>query len=193
VIVGLDSQAYARILHDWGAFLDEPLTQNPLEDNATQPIIDLARQRIYKRYRRVIKDGNHIILDQPQDELLHALRIDCKKLRYLIEFFASLFPPKKVTRLVNQLKRLQDNLGDFNDLSVQQAYLLNIAGELPCSDTGARRTLVATGSLVASLARKQDQVKADFSETFTAFASRTNRELFRELFSQKSSGERPAS
>jgi len=62
--------------------------------NAAVPIIDLARKRIYKRYQRVVSDGDYI-LTHTQDELLHALRIECKKLRYLMEFFASLFPKKE--------------------------------------------------------------------------------------------------
>lgn len=193
VIAGLDSAKYAGIIRDWSKFLDEPVPPQPGEENAARPIITLAQQRIYKRYRRVIQDGNQILLTQPEDEQLHALRIDCKKLRYLIEFFSSLFPAKKVERLVGQLKRLQDNLGDFNDLAVQQDYLLNIAGDLPLNDERSRRTLVATGRLVETLARQQEQVKAAFAETFLGFASKKNQELYRELFSKKAATERAVS
>jgi CHAD domain-containing protein len=187
VVVGLDSAEYARILRDWEVFLNQPVPETPEATNAAMPIIELARQRIYRRYRRVVKDGNYA-LDHTQDELLHALRIECKKLRYLLEVFASLFPPKKVARLINQLKRLQDNLGEFNDLSVQQAYLLGIAEELPVSDTQTRRALVATGFLVESLARRQQVVKAGFAQTFTDFASTGNQRLYGELFAHKGKG-----
>ena len=119
---------------------------------------------------------------------MHALRIDCKKLRYLIEFFASLFPPTKIRQLINQLKRLQDNLGDFNDLSVQQEYLLSIAGELPINDMESRRALLATGSLVESLAHQQQLVRDAFAKTFTNFASPENQELYQQLYSGKERG-----
>ena len=187
VIVGLDSAECARILRDWEVFLNQPVPETPEATNAVAPIIDLARQRIYRRYRRVVKDGNYA-LEHTQDELLHALRIECKKLRYLLEFFASLFPPKKVAQLINQLKRLQDNLGEFNDLSVQQEYLLGIAEELPVSDRQTRRALVATGFLVESLARRQQVVKAGFAKTFTDFAAPANQKLYRELFAHKGKG-----
>jgi CHAD domain-containing protein len=185
VIVGLDSAKCARILRDWEVFLNQPVPETPEAANAAIPIIDLARQRIYRRYRRVVKDGNYV-LEHTQDELLHALRIECKKLRYLLEFFASLFPPKKVARLISQLKRLQDNLGEFNDLSVQQEYLLGIAEELPVSDRQTRRALVATGFLVESLARRQQVVKAGFAQAFTDFTSPANQRLYRELFARES-------
>jgi CHAD domain-containing protein len=184
VIAGLDSSEYARILRDWEVFLNQPVPETPESANAATPIIELARQGIFKRYRRVVKDGNYI-LEHTQDELLHALRIECKKLRYLLEFFANLFPPKKVARLINQLKRLQDNLGAFNDLSVQQEYLLGVAKELPVSDIQTSRALVATGFLVGSLARRQQVVKAGFAKTFTDFAAPANQQLYRQLFAQK--------
>ena len=182
VIHILDSANYHRTLLDWEAFLSEPVTEYPEAVNASKPIIDLASERIYKRYRRVIIDGEKI-LENPQDELMHQLRIDCKKLRYLIEFFASLYPSKKVALLVKQLKDLQDNLGDFNDLSVQQAYLLSIADALPSSEAHSRRAFIATGVLIDRLAFQQDIVRAAFAETFQDFASPANRELFRRLFS----------
>ncbi len=182
VIHTLDSVNYQRTLLDWEAFLSEPVTEYPEAVNASKPIIDLASERIYKRYRRVIKDGEKI-LENPQDELMHQLRIDCKKLRYLIEFFASLYPSKKVALLVKQLKNLQDNLGDFNDLSVQQAYLLSIADALPSSEAHSIRAFIATGVLIDRLAFQQDIIRAAFAETFLDFASPANQELFRRLFS----------
>ena len=61
--------------------------------NAKLPVIDLACKRIYKKYRGVVKAGN-LILENAEDEMLHVLRIHCKKLRYLMEFFPVCFPQK---------------------------------------------------------------------------------------------------
>jgi CHAD domain-containing protein len=183
VIKGLKSKKYARITGDWETFLQQPGAKKKEAPNAAMPIIDLAQRRIYKRYCRSIKDGTYI-LDHTQDQLLHDLRLECKKLRYLLEFFACLFPRKKVNRLIKQLKRLQDNLGEFTDLSVQQEYLMHIAEELPFEEMQARRALVATGYLVETMARKQQLVKSEFAGTFTKFASSDNEKLFRELFAQ---------
>lgn len=190
VIEVLDSDRYAHILRDWENLLNEPVAEEVAGDNAAVPIIETAHKRIYKRYRRVIKDGKSI-LDNPQDELMHVLRIDCKKLRYLIEFFASLYPAKKVAQLIDQLKNLQDNLGEFNDLSVQQDYLMTITEQLSIRDTSTRRALVATGYLIDNLDHRQQVVRADFAETFTTFASPPNQQLFRQLYGDK--GKRSAS
>jgi CHAD domain-containing protein len=178
------SSEYAKAFREWEEFLNEPVPKKPAAGNAATPIVDLARNRIYKRYRRVIKDGDYI-LTHTRDELLHALRIECKKLRYLMEFFTSLFPIKKMTRLIKQLKKLQDNLGDFNDLSVQQEYLMHMAEQLPIDNPQSRKALVATGYLVENLGYKQKKVKANFADTFTEFASPANQKLFSQLFARK--------
>ena len=148
------------------------------------PSKTLARRRIAKQFRRVIKDGKKI-LGSDEDEPIHQLRIDCKKLRYLMEFFASLFPKKKIGKLIRQLKSLQDELGLFNDLSVQQAYLVNIAEVLPADDAQAKLGLVAVGSLVEKLAREQEAMKPGLSDAFSDFAADPNRALFRQLFGGK--------
>jgi len=129
VIRGLKTKKYAKILKEWEAFLNQPMQDDGAVSNAELSIVDLARKRIYKKYRSVVKAGNQI-LENTEDEMLHVLRIHCKKLRYLMEFFSSLFPRKKINVLIEQLKKLQDNLGDYNDLCVQEEYLLNITKEI---------------------------------------------------------------
>jgi CHAD domain-containing protein len=183
-INGLNSKEYAQILQDWQTFLGEPAADAPTAHNAGRPIIELAQRRIYQRYRQIVKSGQ-LILENTEDEKLHRLRIQCKKLRYLIEFFASLFPEEKITTLIKQLKRLQDNLGSFNDLCVQEQYLLNITEELPLTDQQSRNTFLAIGSLINTLDKERQMVKASFAETFTDFASPANQMLCQELFASK--------
>jgi CHAD domain-containing protein len=184
VVRGLRSKKYSNIMMDWEAFLNKPPPSSATATNAELPVIDMARQRIYKRYRGIVKMGSRI-LAKPEDEMLHVLRIECKKLRYLLEFFAGLFPRKKVKTLIEQLKNLQDNLGDFNDLCIQQEYLLNISAELPASQRQLQKTLVAIGSLIETLDHKKQSVKDAFAKTFTDFAAPENQALFRELFAGK--------
>ena len=181
VIDGLNSQLYAQILQDWEAFLNQRSGDSPRAPNADRPIGELARQRIFKRYRRIVKSGQRI-LENTEDELLHALRIECKKLRYLLEFFASLFPPKQIATLIKQLKQLQENLGDFNDLCVQEEYLLSVAAELPLTNQRSRKTVLAIGSLVGTIDQERQRVKGAFARTFMKFASPPNKKLFKELF-----------
>lgn len=184
VRAGLSSAEYRQIVADWETFLAEPLPQSQetaVPRKAATPILDLARRRIYKRYQQVINAGQ-TILTQEQQGQMHSLRIECKKLRYLMEFFASLFPPKEMGLLIRQLKHLQNRLGDLNDLNVQQAYLLHVANKLPLRRKRNRRALVAIGWLVANLEQKKALAKVESAAAFSQFAAEGNARLFAQLF-----------
>jgi len=49
--------------------------------------------------------------------LLHALRIDCKRLRYAIEFFEEVLAPE-ATSVLREVVRMQDHLGSMHDAAV---------------------------------------------------------------------------
>jgi CHAD domain-containing protein len=181
VIRALKAKRNVKILQDWELFLNKPPQDSATAHSAELPVIDLACKRIHKRCRNIVEAG-HLILKKTEDERLHALRIECKKLRYLMEFFASLFPRKKNDLLIAQLKKLQDNLGDFNDLSIQKEYLLNISRKMPATQQQAQKTLLAVGSLIGALENERQIVKNAFAKTFTNFASPENQALFRQLF-----------
>ena len=184
VMSGLASKAYQQIVKDWEVFLKNPPDDPPVAANARVPIAVLARKRIFKRYRTIIKTSQQI-LENTDDEAMHVLRIECKKLRYLMEFFSSLFPRAKINTLIGQLRKLQDNLGDFHDICVQQEYLLNICDELPIIDRQSKKALVAIGSLIETLDGEKKIVKDAFAETFTEFESPENSRLFQKLFAKK--------
>jgi len=113
---------------------------------------------------------------------LHRLRIDCKKLRYLLEFFSSLFPENQMQKLIKQLKQLQENLGDFNDLSVQQTFLIDYLQMIKPKSAQAVMSAAATGGLITRLALSHQQVRSQFLSVFEQFDSPANRRRFETLF-----------
>ena len=180
----LDSDRYARLIRDWQSFLDEALPETGTSPLAQEPILRTASSRIWKAYRRVLKQGRSIDGDSPA-ESLHRLRIDSKKLRYLLEFFRSLYDERKLRTLIKALKRLQDNLGDFNDLEVQQDRLQRFAHEMFQEGLATGETLMALGRLVDRLETRQEAERQRFQREFSKFASKKNRTRFRELFKQQ--------
>jgi len=65
----------------------------------------------------------HRLDNQSTDSAIHRLRIRCKKLRYLLEYFSPILPPKSSKEQIKCMKQLQDELGEFNDLSIQLQFL----------------------------------------------------------------------
>jgi CHAD domain-containing protein len=59
------------------------------------------------------------------------LRIQVKKMRYAAEFFSELFQNKKAMRrqkkFMPALERLQDGLGDLNDIAVDERLIASAA------------------------------------------------------------------
>jgi CHAD domain-containing protein len=57
----------------------------------------------------------------------HRLRIALKKQRYAIEALAALYPEDEVRRYTKRLKRLQDDLGEANDVRVGRDIVADLA------------------------------------------------------------------
>jgi len=177
----LGTQRYQTLLTEWRQFLDQPLGEDPLRPEGATPILDLASRRIWRSARKVFKKGGAIELDTPA-EALHRLRIECKKLRYLLEFFRSLYPEDEILPLIDALKRLQDNLGDFNDLEVQQQTLKQFAQTMLVEKIGTGDSLMAMGRLVERLEKRQVEERQIFHRRFGQFSKTSNRKRFRKLF-----------
>jgi len=80
------------------------------------PVVDHATALIRRRHRALMKRGR--ALDGATDDERHAVRLAAKKLRYVTEFFAPAFGERAVDAYRRALVRLQNTLGEHNDLVV---------------------------------------------------------------------------
>lgn len=177
----INSPHFRSLMKEFRAFLLEaPGEQNTAPEAAT-PVSELASKRIYKMYCRVLRDGQAIDDDSPAKDL-HELRKECKKLRYLMEFFQSLYPENKIMLMIKSLKQLLDNLGNFQDLEVQADKLRDYARRMVEEGETPHDTLLAMGMLVDGLLTRQQLARAEFSDRFAAFSQPANQKTFRSLF-----------
>ncbi|MEA1998587.1 MAG: CHAD domain-containing protein [Euryarchaeota archaeon] len=179
----LRSDFYRLLVSDWESFLVSDAAHEAARTliNAEEPVITLAKTFIWRRYKKIMKVGAKIDNNLP-DEKLHRLRIQCKKLRYLLEFFASLFPFDEITLLTKQLKQFQDNLGEFNDLSVQRNTLKEYLDTIVPESDRAILVAAAIGGLITNLNMRQQHVRAEFSDQFRLFGQKKNTKLVKQLF-----------
>jgi len=183
----LESARFSNLLRDWRAFLEAPVPQRSALPNATRRTKDVADERIWRMYRRVVKEGRAINPDSPPEEL-HELRKSAKKLRYLVEFFDSLYPKKEIRTLVKHFKTLLDNLGGFQDLAVQADHLREMAVRMREENRAPTDTLLTMGVLVGDLLDRQQQARAHFAEIFSDFDRDENHDLFKRLFAASKKG-----
>jgi CHAD domain-containing protein len=89
------------------------------------PVEDFAVVALDRLDRRLRKRGEGVPRATP--EARHQVRIAAKKLRYATEFFAPLFPKKRVAPYLAALESLQDILGALNDAIVADGLLAEAA------------------------------------------------------------------
>ena len=175
LVRGLRSARFARLSVQWR----EALTATAAA--RTRPsVARLAASRIARAHRRVLRDGNAITATSPP-ESLHELRKRCKELRYLLEFFGSLYDPGEQWRAVRELKALQDCLGEFQDTQVQHEELRTFADQMMAERAAPAATLLAMGEIAAGLITRQRQARNEFAGRFRDFASPASQDRIRTL------------
>lgn len=179
----LTSPRFVRLIADWQTLLQRNRASDPALPDASLPVKQVADRRIWKLFRRCVKQGR-AITPACSAEALHELRKTCKKLRYMLEFFQSLYSPTALDILIKSLKGLQDNLGDFQDFEVQSEAMHTFGLQMAETDLAPPATLLAMGMLAESLRQQQQQTRQEFYRRFAAFCDNRNCKLFSQLFRQ---------
>jgi len=121
----LVSRRYQRLMPEFALRLvsDAWLTGASQEQHAVLdgPASDFARRVLERRDQKVRRHGQSIT--RLDDEQLHALRIQIKKLRYAADSFGSLFGSAAADGMLDNLSRLQDILGSINDIHVAEQHV----------------------------------------------------------------------
>jgi CHAD domain-containing protein len=179
----LDSSAYRKLMRSWKDFLEAPVPRRSRLACAARPIREVAAQRILKLYRKALKQG-HAITPETPAEYLHELRKTCKKLRYLMEFFQSLFPLAKIKELLKTLKELQGHLGAFQDTQVQIESIGQFSQEMLADGRIPAQTFLVMGVLIDRLYASQQVIRSEFADHFEGFASQETLVCYKSLFAR---------
>jgi CHAD domain-containing protein len=163
---GLRSVKFSSLTGRWRHDLDEIISAPARRPKAA----GYAASRIARAHQRVLRDGGVIDAASPP-AALHDLRKRCKELRYLLEVFAPLHSPAEQWRAVNELKALQDCLGEYQDAEVQQLELRDFAAQMLADRSAPAPTLLAMGEIAAGLAVRQRTARSEFAGRFADFAS----------------------
>jgi CHAD domain-containing protein len=119
LIAYLDSPKFARFVNRFFKFLTTPgKGARPLPapgEVAAYQVRHVAPRLIYEHYERV--RAYETVMDNAAAPTLHALRIDLKRLRYTLEFFEDVLGPE-ARPVIEEIKGMQDHLGDLNDTEV---------------------------------------------------------------------------
>lgn len=154
------------------------------------PVTRFARYAVLSRYQKIRETGSSLLQTassagffisggQSPDRALHAMRIQFKKLRYLIEFFEP-FSNKAVTQeLISRMKCFQDVLGAYNDARIQLEMIDR-------NTQRNRRSGTASSGIPDTLSVLLEQKKITnldaFRQAFGDFSASDTEELFRKVY-----------
>jgi inorganic triphosphatase YgiF len=139
-----------------------------------RPIADAAAEELQRRYKKIRKRGKK--LRSLSQRRRHQLRIQSKKVRYAAEFFATVYPCKKIRKrrmaFIEKLEKLQDALGGLNDITVHEEMSADLAHDT--NGNGSRKirpkNAFAAGRLSGFEEARMASVLKDAERAYRGFA-----------------------
>lgn len=188
----LDSKRYRRFKNDTTQLLQNEARFGLPHFNAkgeAQPyrLRHMVPILIYQRLAEVRAYDEWVRKPDVPIDRLHRLRIACKGLRYTLEYFAEILPPKH-TKIIGKVKYLQDHLGDLQDAAVASDLLRHYlawgtwAGDV-APPNNPMQSLIAPG-VAFYLAERQQEMQTlceTFPEAWQAFNTRKLRQQIANL------------
>lgn len=153
---------------------------------AHAPFARVLARRLARRLRRVRERAVALDADSRPDAL-HRLRIEAKKLRYLLECAEGLAPRDEQRHALRLLKDLQTALGAIQDAEVQRAYLRRRRSEEASAD--AHESL---DGLEVRLALRRGAARERLPVPLAAFLAPAGRSAFEACLAElEARGEEP--
>lgn len=123
LIAYLNSGRYRRFKNKFGRFLMspgegvDPISMEGVDRYQVRHVLSSCVWQLYETVR-----AYETVLDDASVSTLHRLRIDCKRLRYTLEFFQEVLGPD-TAQLIKDVVAVQDHLGDLQDAHVASQLL----------------------------------------------------------------------
>jgi CHAD domain-containing protein len=182
----LESNRYRALLAVWQDFLQDAPPGVPEPADAARPLMEVTSRRILRLDRRLVHQAMAIHDKTPVDAL-HEVRIQAKKLRYMIDATHSLHDRHDVDRIIDSLKRVQSVLGDFNDAQVQERNLLDSGRALAEAGAGESGLLLTVGRLAENARNRAVSLRAQVGRELSRFCKDDIRADFSRLFKRPAS------
>ena len=176
----LTAARYEGLMATWRAWLDAPDAEEPAPANGQRRLSRVVSARIADAQAQLLARGRTILPSTPA-EVLHELRKDAKRLRYLLECFGGLLPASHRKPFVQRMKALQDNLGEHQDTEVHSAQLQAMSHELHGAPGVTAGTLLAMGRLTELFEQRRLRAREEFAERFRAYDTKQTARVLDEL------------
>ena len=169
LVSALDSARYQQLLTDWRCFLDSPIPSAPQAAHAHNPLVATVSRRAWRLSKRIARRAKAVDRHSTAEQI-HEIRIDAKKLRYLVDAAPAAYQPDDLKPILGALKKLQRALGDFNDAHVQEARLLD-CGRAISAAGGPSGVLLTLGRLAERCRQRREHLRGEVVEKLSRFGA----------------------
>jgi triphosphatase len=165
MLEALDSNRYERLVASFSGTLRRGRSPTP-----TAPILEAAPELLKERYKKVRKAANRLSEDSPPEHF-HELRKKEKRLRYALEPLQEIYG-KQAKKMVKLLKKIQDDLGEHQDLIVASGLMeeLGVAKDRP------PQAVFSMGSMAERYGREASEIRAGFLRSKALLTLRDGKE-----------------
>jgi CHAD domain-containing protein len=163
----LNSTDYTIFKREFNTFLQTPgagALSTPTGQPFPNRVCELAPVLIFTRLAHVLAYDPY--LPGAPVERLHALRIEFKKLRYTVEYFRDVLG-SKAKDIIEELKTIQDHLGDLNDADVASQILQAFIED--AQQTSALENLEAVHHYLDYRVAEMAQLRQSFPQVWANF------------------------
>ncbi|MDD2451914.1 MAG: CHAD domain-containing protein, partial [Sulfurovum sp.] len=142
-------------------------------ESAKQPLILVSIGIIHQKIQDILQAGKEMKKGFHK-KAYHKLRIEFKKLRYLLELLAPIIPQEKLDNALSHLKKIQTVLGEINDLQVQKKELKSF-----CKSSKDKKQKPLS-VLQKKMKKKETKKLGSFKKAFDIF--KKEKSLYQKLF-----------
>jgi CHAD domain-containing protein len=129
----LTGDRYGTLKRGW-QFRINQLSASALDEHPSAE--SLARELVAKASKQLVRRAAAVTEEAPA-KAIHDLRKRIKRLRYALELFGGVLPRGPVKSAISATKRLQDDLGEFQDNEVHHELVSSLIEGTPQLSSGA--------------------------------------------------------
>jgi CHAD domain-containing protein len=178
----LDHPSHARLMRDWRREVRGLAAGRKAGVASETRSADAGRALLRRRYGRLRRIARKT--ETFDDAALHRARIECKKVRYLLEFFAGVLGPGVDDAIVS-LARVQNALGEYNDVAVQARQLSTLVRDDAGAGTDSPLMAAAIGAIIGALDARLVRLRSRCERRLASLGGRKSRRVFDGLLATK--------
>jgi CHAD domain-containing protein len=167
----LDKGGYRRFVEDFSAFLTKPgKGAKSIDADDVRPfqVRHLLPQLIYEHLGAVRAYDS--LIEDADDTTLHDLRIEFKRLRYVVSVFSDVLGGSS-KEFISELKAIQDHLGNIVDIRVANEALSDIQKSLDPQDEA--EAIAALQGYLDHEEAERKTLREGFAEVWRHFNTKT--------------------